>query len=133
MCKRKNLEHLPQEQDDLKRLNKIKIMPKMNFLFIIKKEHSKFYSPGGIDAFEAQHLLPIEIVTVKVTQKEFPSIFKYSETTLRKYLKNFFKNKFEDHIEIQEIQRKDKESEQQNNMTVEKNIKYKGRVNLSVV
>lgn len=77
MSKRKNPGPLLRDSKDLKQVKKSKINPKMNFLFIIKKEHSKFFSQGDYNPFEVQNLLSIEVVTVKVTQKRSPTIHIY--------------------------------------------------------
>ena len=51
------------------------------------------------------------IITVKITQKDSPTIYPFSETTLRKYVENFFKARSEDKIEIEEIQEEKEEPE----------------------
>ena len=91
MSKRRNPELPPRDPEDLKKTKKVKIIPKMNYLFIIKKNHTKLISEGPKNSFDVQNLLSTEVITVKIAQKPTPTIFTYEEKTLRKFLENFFK------------------------------------------
>ena len=63
----------------------------MNFLFIIRKDHSKFFSGQNYNAFEVQNLLPTEVVTVKVKPRKSPLIRIESEDFVRRFLDDLFK------------------------------------------
>lgn len=108
MYKRKKLDPLPPDLLEIKRIKKLQIIPKMNFLFIIKKGHSRWIEPGSFNAFDVQHLFTNEVITVKVADKGSPIISKFSEPNLRKYLELFFGKNNKDEITLESNQ-KDKE------------------------
>ena len=99
MSKRKNLEPISFDFQVSKRIKKPQIIPKMNFLFVIKHEHTKWISEGPYSAFDAQNLLSSEPITVKVARKVPLTIYSCGEDRLRKFLEDFFKTVPDDRIE----------------------------------
>ena len=69
-----------------------KILPKFNFLFIIRKQHTKWISHEKYSAMEEINWLTIEVVTVKVFPILLPLFIIYRDELLENCLENFLSN-----------------------------------------
>ena len=121
--KRRNPELPPRDREDLKKTKKFQLTPKMNFLFLIEKEHSRFISERNFNAFAVQKLHQTELVKVKVVRRVSPLLRQDPEIVLRRFLDDFFKTTSKDQMEIEEVQDGDKELGNQIEMTDEQKKK----------
>ena len=92
MPKRKSSQPLQREKKELKHMKIKKILPKFNFLFIIRKQHTKWISHEKYSAMEEINWLTIEVVTVKVFPILLPLFIIYRDELLENCLENFLSN-----------------------------------------